>query len=269
MARYAIGDIQGCYRQLIELLDIIQFNPSRDVLYLVGDLVNRGPQSLEVLKWVYKNQDSVINVLGNHDIYLLARYNHLIRIDTEDTLADVIRDKHINKYIDWLRSCPLIYHDNQIILVHAGVYPRMDFNALLHINHSISNHLKAEDYPRFIESIFGNKPNNWNAEMDSLKKMKFVVNACTRMRLLNKHDYSLDYKYKGVLGTAPENLVPWFQTTFDSSIEKKIVFGHWAALGFFHDHKYLSLDTGCVWGRKLTAINLENFDIAQIAYSND
>jgi bis(5'-nucleosyl)-tetraphosphatase (symmetrical) len=155
MARYAIGDIQGCYKQFMEILDLIDFNPSHDVLYLVGDLVNRGPQSLEVLKWVYKNQDSVINVLGNHDIYLLARYNHLVKPDDEDTLGDVIRDKNIHKYINWLRSCPLIYHDNQIILVHAGVYPRMDFNDLLHINHSISNHLKAADYPQFIESILG------------------------------------------------------------------------------------------------------------------
>ncbi len=269
MARYAIGDIQGCYKQFMEILDLIDFNPSHDVLYLVGDLVNRGPQSLEVLKWVYKNQDSVINVLGNHDIYLLARYNHLVKPDDEDTLSDVIRDKNIHKYINWLRSCPLIYHDNQIILVHAGVYPRMDFNDLLHINHSISNHLKAADYPQFIESIFGNKPNHWDSSMDSIKKMKFVVNACTRMRLLNRNDFSLDYKFKGLLGNAPEDLVPWFHVKFDSSIDKKIVFGHWAALGFFHDHKYLALDTGCVWGRKLTAVNLENYEIHQVAYSAD
>lgn len=251
------------------MLQIINFNPSKDVLYLVGDLVNRGPQSLEVLKWVYKNQDSVINVLGNHDIYLLARYNHLVEEDADDTLTDVIRDKNIHKYINWLRSCPLLYHDNQIILVHAGIYPRMDFNELLHINHSVSNHMKSADYAQFIESIFGNKPNAWNSEMESIKKMKFAVNACTRMRFLNRDDYSLDYKYKGLLGNAPENLVPWFQVQFDSSIAKKIVFGHWAALGFFHDHRYLALDTGCVWGRKLTAVNLENFEIHQVVYSAD
>lgn len=268
MARYAIGDIQGCYKELMQLLKIIDFNPSKDVLYLVGDLVNRGPDSLEVIKWLYKNQDSVITVLGNHDIYLLARHANLIRPDNEDTLAPLLRDKNINRYIDWIRSCPLIYHDSQYILVHAGIYPQMDFNELLHINHAISNHLKSGDYRRFIERVYGNKPNNWDVNMDHFKKMKFVINACTRMRLLNRNDYSLDYKFKGMLGNVPEDLVPWFHAPFDSSIDKKIIFGHWAALGFFHDRHYLALDTGCAWGRKLTAINLENSEIAQVMYGS-
>lgn len=269
MARYAIGDIQGCYKQFMQLLKVIDFNPSKDVLYLVGDLVNRGPQSLEVLKWVYKNQDSVINVLGNHDIYLLARFNHLVKVNSDDTLDAVMRDKNISQYIDWLRSCPLIFHDNQYILVHAGIYPQMNFNELLQINHSVSNHLMSKDYPQFIENIFGNKPNYWSQEHDSLKKMKFVVNTSTRMRFIDRVDYSLDFKYKGELDNIPEKLMPWFHATFDPSINKKIVFGHWAALGFFHDQRYIALDTGCVWGRKLTAINLENDDIFQVAYSAD
>lgn len=269
MARYAIGDIQGCYKQFMELLQLIDFNPSKDVLYLVGDLVNRGPHSLEVLKWVYKNQDSVITVLGNHDIYLLARFNHLVKLDSDDTLSDVIRDKNINKYIDWLRSCPLVYHDNQYIMAHAGIYPQMDFNELLHINHSVSNHLQSADYVQFIESIFGNKPNYWSSDLSSLKKMKFAINSCTRMRFLERSSFALDYRYKGDLANMPEHLTPWFHTPFDPSINKKIIFGHWAALGFFHEERYISLDTGCVWGRKLTAINLENYELAQIAYSND
>ena len=264
MARYAIGDIQGCYKQFSELLALIDFNPSKDVLYLVGDLVNRGPKSLEVLKWIYKNQDSVISVLGNHDIYLLARFHHLVKLDSADTLADTVRDKNITKYLDWLRSCPLIFHDNQYILVHAGIYPGIDFNELLHISHSVSNHLKASDYPQFIEQIYGNKPNSWNPELDNLKKMKFAINACTRMRFLERQDLSLDYKYKGELGNMPDHLLPWFNAKFHPSINKKIVFGHWAALGFFHDQRFISLDTGCVWGRKLTAINLENFELAQV-----
>lgn len=267
MARYAIGDIQGCYKQFMQLLKAIDFNSGKDVLYLVGDLVNRGPKSLEVMKWVYKNQNCVINVLGNHDIYLIARYHHLVKIDGDDTLADLVRDKNIVKYIDWLRSAPLVYHDNEYILAHAGIYPQMDFNELLHINHAVSNHLKSLEYPQFIEQVFGNKPNIWSNEHDSLKKMRFVVNACTRMRFLDRKDYSLDFKYKGELGGMPEHLTPWFHTPFHKSINKKIVFGHWAALGFFHEQRYISLDTGCVWGRKLTAINLDTFDLHQVAYS--
>lgn len=265
MARYAIGDIQGCFKEFSKLLQVINFNPSTDVLYLVGDLVNRGPQSLDVLKWIYKYQDSVINVLGNHDFYLLARYNHLVKLDNGDTLEDLMRDKHIHRYIDWLRTCPLVFHDNQYILVHAGIYPQIDFNELLQLNHAVSNHLKSEDYAPFIENIFGNKPNYWDTQHTNLKKMKFIVNACTRMRFIDRQDFSLDFKYKGELANMPENLMPWFQAPFNPSINKKIIFGHWAALGFFHQHHYISLDTGCVWGRKLTAINLENFEIAQVA----
>lgn len=267
MARYAIGDIQGCYKQFIQLLNLIDFNPGKDVLYLVGDLVNRGPKSLEVIKWIYKNQDRVINVLGNHDIYLLARYNHLGKIDNGDTLADLIRDKNILKYIDWLRSAPLVFHDNDYIMAHAGIYPQMSFNELLQLNHAISSHLKSPEYPHFIEQIFGNKPNVWNNEHSSLKKMKFALNACTRMRFLDRVDYSLDFKYKGELGNMPEHLMPWFQAPFHKTINKKIIFGHWAALGFFHEQRYISLDTGCVWGRKLTALNLDTFQLHQVAYS--
>lgn len=266
MARYAIGDIQGCYNEFIKLLAKINFNSGKDVLYLVGDLVNRGPQSLEVLKWVYKNQNSVITTLGNHDIYLLARYNHIVDSNKDDTLHDVIQDKNINKYIDWLRSCSLIYHDSDYILVHAGIYPRMDFNELLHINHSISAHLQSADYPRFIKSIFGNKPNSWDPNYDNTKKMKFVVNSCTRMRFLNKADYALDYKFKGDLSSIPENLIPWFRVGSAETINKKILFGHWAALGLSQENNYISLDTGCAWGRKLTAINLETREISQVSY---
>lgn len=269
MARFVIGDIQGCYKQLMQLIKIIDFNPSNDVLYLVGDLVNRGPKSLEVMKWVYKNQNSVINVLGNHDFYLLARYHHLVKIDNDDTLSDLIKDKHITKYVDWLRSSSLIFHDNEYIMSHAGIYPCINFNELLHINHMVCNHLRSNEYPQFIEQIFGNKPNQWRNDYDEIKKMRFAVNSCTRMRFLNSNDYSLDFKYKGEIGNKPHDLVPWFRVPFDTSINKKIIFGHWAALGYLHEQKFLALDTGCVWGRKLTAFNLDSNEIFQVDYSSD
>lgn len=269
MSRYAIGDIQGCYKQFIELLKKIDFNPTKDVLYLVGDLVNRGSQSLEVMKWVYKHQNSVINVLGNHDFYLIARYHHLGKVTSDDTLSDLIRDKNINKYIDWLRSSPIIFHDNEYIMSHAGVYPCMNFNELLHINHMICNQLRSAEYPQFIEQIFGNKPNFWSQEHDEMKKMRFAVNSCTRMRFLDSKDFSLDFKFKGEIGNKPDNLIPWFRAPFDKSINKKIVFGHWAALGYLHEHKFLALDTGCVWGRKLTAFNLDTEEIFQVDYSEE
>jgi bis(5'-nucleosyl)-tetraphosphatase (symmetrical) len=264
MARYVIGDIQGCYASLMELLAKINFNPSVDVIYLVGDLVNRGPESLKVLKWAYKHQDSLITVLGNHDIYLLARYNNLLKPDEDETIQDILLYKDAAKLIDWLRHRPLVFHDANYILAHAGVYPRLDFNKLLVLNNAITNHLQANDYPSFIAKIYGNKPNHWNKELDMLQQMKFVINSCTRMRYLNTHDYSLDYKFKGEIANQPQGLIPWFKVEFDPTINKKILFGHWAVLGFYHDSKFISLDTGCAWGRKLTALNLENYEIAQV-----
>lgn len=264
MARYAIGDIQGCYTQLMQLIDKIGFNPSKDVLYLVGDLVNRGRESLKVLKWVYDNQDNIVCVLGNHDIYLIGRYASVIKADEDETIGEILNTNDAAKLIDYLRRQPLIFHDNEYILAHAGIYPKADFNTLIYLNNVISNHLQSNDYPFFIHKIFGNKPNHWEDSLDLTQKMKFVVNSSTRMRFLKIKDYALDYKNKGNPSNPPEDLIPWFKVKFDKSITKKIIFGHWASLGLYNADNVISLDTGCVWGRKLTAINLENFDIFQV-----
>lgn len=264
MARYAIGDIQGCYTALMRLLSEINFNPSKDTLYLVGDLVNRGTESLKVLQWVYEHQDSIVTVLGNHDIYLLARYNNLLLPDDDETISDILNYSEASKLIDYLRHCPVIFQDDNYILAHAGVYPKMDFDQLIKTSKDIAAHLLSSDYTTFLSKIYGNKPNFWSDDYDLQKQMKFVINACTRMRYLNVDDFSLHYKYKGELINQPEGLIPWFKTEFDPSIQKKILFGHWAALGFYHNSKVISLDTGCVWGRCLTALNLENYEITQI-----
>lgn len=267
MARYAIGDIQGCYSAFIRLLSKIGFNPGIDTLYLVGDLVNRGSESLQILQWAYKYQDILITVLGNHDIYLLARYNNIRSADRDDTLGDIIIAPEAVRLIAWLRSCPLVYQDDSYILVHAGIYPRMDFNHLLLLNHLISQHLQAPDYASFINYIYGNKPNLWHCDLPLNKQLKFAINACTRMRYLNLDSYALDYKYKGEIRTKAESLIPWFNVAFHASIKKKIIFGHWASLGLYQNDKCIGLDTGCVWGRKLTAFNLDTNEIIQVENS--
>jgi len=264
MARYAIGDIQGCYEQFIKLIKKIDFNPSTDTLYLVGDLINRGPESLKVLEWVYKHQDSLVTVLGNHDIYLLARYANIRKPDEDETIKDILTSPNCNKLIDWLKAQPLIFTDNDYILVHAGIYPKLNFNHTLKLAEDISEHLKAKDNSWFLDKVFGNKPHLWSDDLEHILQMKFILNTCTRMRFLNATNYSLDYKYKGELANKPLHLIPWFKVEFDPTINKKILFGHWAALGFYHDKNFISLDTGCVWGRKLTALNLENFELAQV-----
>lgn len=264
MARYVIGDIQGCYQELVALVQKIEFNPSTDTIYLVGDLVNRGSQSLEVLKWVYKNQDSVVSVLGNHDIYLLGRYSGVLKADAKETIQDILEYRESGKLIDYLRSLPLVFCDEDYILVHAGIYPKMNFKSILQINGRIMDQLQSHNYAEFIHKIFGNKPQTWSEELEPISQMKFVINACTRMRFLDRLDYGLDYKYKGELANKPPELVPWFTVERDPTITRKVLFGHWAALGFFHDENFIATDTGCVWGRKLTALNLENFEIYQV-----
>ncbi|MFN8770509.1 MAG: symmetrical bis(5'-nucleosyl)-tetraphosphatase [Neisseriaceae bacterium] len=264
MARYAIGDIQGCYTPFMKLLSEIGFNSSKDVLYLVGDLVNRGKESLQILQWAYKNQDNIITVLGNHDIYLLARYSKIRPADCDETIKDILTSSEAGKLTDWLRTCPLIFQDAQYIIAHAGIYPRIDLNHMLFLNHLISQHLQAPDYSVFIDKIYGNKPNYWNNDLPLQKQMKFVVNACTRMRYLNRKNYYLNYETKGDIKDSSDKLVPWFEVDFHASIKKKIIFGHWAALGLYQDDKCIGIDTGCVWGRKLTAINLETSEIIQV-----
>ncbi|MCE3268449.1 MAG: diadenosine tetraphosphatase, partial [Burkholderiales bacterium] len=202
-------------------------------------------------------------VLGNHDIYLLGRYANVLKTNPDETITDILQAPDAEKLIDYLIQQPLIFEDNNYILCHAGVYPKINFNTLLYVNSIISTHLQSNNYPFFIHKIFGNKPNFWSDNLDLIHKMKFVINSSTRMRFLNNSNYSLDYKYKGTIDNRPKELIPWFNVALDPSINKKIIFGHWASLGFYHDENVVSIDTGCVWGNKLTAVNLENFDIIQ------
>ena len=141
----------------------------------------------------------------------------------------------------------------------------MDFNHLLLIAHNIGQHLQAKNYPEFIDKVYGNKPNAFSPDLDLYQQMKFVVNACTRMRYLNVDDYSLDYKYKGEIINKPTTVIPWFLANFHASINKKILFGHWASLGFYQDDRCTNMDTGCVWGRSLTAMNLDTMEIIQVS----
>ena len=265
MARYAIGDIQGCYNEFMALLSKIEFTPGRDTLYLVGDLVNRGPNSLEVLRYIYKHQDSIVSVLGNHDIYLLARYTNIIEAYHDDTISDVLTAHDSSKLIGYLRNCPLVFQDSDYILVHAGIHPDMSLEKISKLSNSISKNLKSSDYEEFIKKIYGNKPYIWDSELSQIKQMRFMINVSTRMRFLDTKTHAIDYKFKGEVFNHPKDLIPWFKLDMHPTIDKKILFGHWAALGFFHSEKFISLDTGCVWGRKLTAIDIDNFEIAQVS----
>ena len=265
MARYVIGDIQGCYNSLIELINKISFNPSIDKIYLVGDLVNRGKQSLEVLQWIYKHQDSIITVLGNHDIFLLCRYYGVIHEASNETIGDVIYYYDSQKLLDYLRCASLMHIDNDFILVHAGVYPLFKLDDIIELNQIFHESLSGANFTKFLRGIYSNKPLLLTDATTEALKMKFFINTATRMRTLNKENLSLNYKYKGALDTIPETQIPWFKVAKETTIRnKKIIFGHWASLGFYEDANVLALDTGCVWGRKLTAYNLDTSEIISV-----
>lgn len=268
MARYAIGDIQGCFRELTLLLEKISFNPSKDTLYLVGDIINRGPQSLEVLEWIYKYQDSIICVLGNHELYLIGRYYGIYDETGKDTLNPILNSKKCKKLITWIKSLPLVFLDQDYLLVHAGVYPKFHLNKVMQLNHIVSRHLQSSKCSKFLDAMTNSKAKKWDETLDIAAQMKFFINSCTKMRYLKTKNLALDYKYKGALAKKPPELIPWFEVEFHPNINKKIVHGHWASLGFLHNEKIIALDTGCAWGRKLTAINLENYEIEQVDATN-
>lgn len=264
MTRYAIGDIQGCFKEFITLIEKIEFNPSRDMLYLVGDLVNRGPDSLKILQWVYKYQDSIKTVLGNHDIYALGRYYQIIKSESLDTIQELLNHHKIDLYMAYLRSCPLVFHDNDFIIVHAGIHPQIEFNTLLKINNLITEELKTSNSRNFIKSIYNNKSKNWQKCDNLISQMRFIINSSTRMRFLDKTTQILDFEYKGEIINRPANLIPWFMSESNFKFHQKIIFGHWAALGFLQQKKFIAIDTGCVWGGSLTAINLETLELHQV-----
>ncbi len=265
MSIYAIGDVQGCFDTFLALLEKINFDKTHDLIYLVGDLINRGNQSLEMLQFAYDNQNSIKVLLGNHDIYLLARYNNICNTDKDDNLYKILNNKNIVKLINYLRTCPLIYQvHNNIFLAHAGIYPQIELAELMFLHNNIMQYLQMHDYQKFIVDIYGNKPNKWQNNLNLTQKMKFVTNSCTRMRYLNKN-FALNYTRKEYNQNF-DKLIPWFNVPCHQSqqdIIKKIIFGHWSSLGLYQTDKFIGIDTGCVRGNLLTAVNLDTFEIIQ------
>jgi bis(5'-nucleosyl)-tetraphosphatase (symmetrical) len=269
MSKYAIGDIQGCYDQFQQLLSLIQYNKSTDTLYLVGDIINRGPKSLQTLQWIYKNQDNIKLVLGNHDIFLIGCFVKLLSPKKHDTINDILSDPSATKLIDYLRHQSLICADAQYVVVHAGIHPQLPITTLLDLNNEFMNKLSGKNYHQFIADIYNDNPRHWDVnKLSRIEQLTFFVNSTTRMRFLERDTLALNYTYKGNLTDCPKNLTPWFNVDRKYKLDQKIICGHWSALGFLHTQKLVALDTGCVWGNKLTAFNTETSEIIQIT-NND
>lgn len=257
MAIYAIGDIQGCYEPFQQLLRKIDFNPGKDTLWLAGDLVNRGPESLEVLRWVYQHQNSVQIVLGNHDLHLLAVSEGYGKIHSGDTMLDILHAADGKVLLDWMRCQPLMIAGQGYAMVHAGLLPEWTIDKALRLAEEVENELSGPSYRDLLSRIYGNKPTRWSEDLRGVERLRVIINAMTRMRLITR-DGEIDLSYKGELANAPPALIPWFDAPRRRSIDMPVICGHWSALGLYMTEDVIMIDTGCLWGGSLTALRLED-----------
>lgn len=258
MAVYAIGDLQGCYDPFRRLLDNCKFDPSTDRLWLAGDLVNRGPKSLKTLRYVRSLGKSVKVVLGNHDLHLLALAHDVgVKRNRFDSMWKILAASDGEELLDWLRHQPLAHYSKKLntLMVHAGLPPRWTVRKTLRRAAEVETMLQSADYEAFLEQMYGNTPDKWSGKLQGNDRLRFIINVLTRARML-KNDGRLDFSYSGPPASAKRGLTPWFDTPDPAWAGSRIVFGHWSALGLIVRDDLISLDTGCVWGRELTAVRL-------------
>lgn len=264
MTLYAVGDLQGCLDPLVCLLERVDFSPSRDCLWLAGDLVNRGPQSLEALRYVRDLGSSAISVLGNHDLHLLAVAHDIERLKKSDTLQEVLQAPDRDELIDFLRWLPLLHHDPErdLTLVHAGIPPQWSIAKACRRAAEVEKALRDDTSLReFLDGMYGNQPARWSRDLCGVERLRVITNYFTRMRFCTA-DGTLDLVAKEGLDKAPDGFAPWFSHPNRKSRGHRIVFGHWAALeGQCDEPDVFALDTGCVWGNAMTLMNLDSGEL--------
>jgi len=257
MSTYAIGDVQGCYDELQALLKCIAFDPTQDQLWFAGDLVNRGPKSLEVLRFIRSLPNAIV-VLGNHDLYLLLLANG--HPHKNHTLQDVLLAPDCQILINWLRQQPLLHYDARLnyLMTHAGLFPQWSLAQAQSYAQEVEAILHRDDYLIHLQPLLGNQPDRWDENLNGYDRLRFIINAFTRMRFCTLGG-QLDFTHTGKIGSQPNHLLAWFEVPNRTSQDIPVVFGHWAALeGKVHPPNVFELDTGCVWGGSLTAMRLED-----------
>ncbi len=264
MATYAIGDIQGCYASLQRLLHEIAFDPSADRIWLVGDLVNRGPDSLAVLRWAKAHEKSVVTILGNHDLHALVVYEGFAAKHRLDTLDELLAAPDAPSLFDWLRRQRLAYAQNHYLLVHAGVLPQWSTAQVLRLAAEVESALRSEDYRDFLRHMYGNHPDTWRDDLAGMDRLRAITNALTRLRICTA-DGAMEFKFKGRPADIPAGHHPWFDLPAPARRDSTIIFGHWSALGLMLRDDVIALDTGCLWGGSLTAIRLQDRQLFQVA----
>jgi bis(5'-nucleosyl)-tetraphosphatase (symmetrical) len=259
MATYAIGDVQGCFDELKELLRACGYRKS-DRLWFVGDLVNRGPKSLEVLRFVRDLGSRAVVVLGNHDLHLITQHEGFERKRKDDTFDDVLEAGDADQLVAWLRTRPMMHAASGFAMVHAGLLPVWSVKKALALAKEVELALKAADYREFLKNMYGSKPEAWSDSLEGWDRLRVIVNAMTRMRFCTSKG-KMEFQAKGA--KAPPGYLPWYETR--PAKETPIVFGHWSQLGLRLDAQATCLDSGCVWGGALSALRLEDRALFQVA----
>jgi bis(5'-nucleosyl)-tetraphosphatase (symmetrical) len=256
MATYAIGDVQGCHDELLVLLDRIRFDQAADQLWFVGDLVNRGPRSLETLRTIRDLGNSAISVLGNHDLHLLAVAEGISRTKHRDTFGDILAAPDRDELLHWLRQRPLLHHGGEFYLIHAGLPPQWDMDEAARLAQEAETALRSRNYREMLWHMYGNEPNRWDDHLGDWERLRFITNSFTRLRYCTA-DGRMEFKQKGRPGTQPAGLMPWFEVPGRRSAGARILFGHWSTLGFHVSQDAYCLDSGCLWGGELTALRID------------
>ncbi|HKW38996.1 MAG TPA: symmetrical bis(5'-nucleosyl)-tetraphosphatase [Burkholderiales bacterium] len=263
LATYAIGDVQGCFRELRALLELSGFDRARDRLWFVGDLVNRGPESLATLRFVRDLGDGAVVVLGNHDLHLLALAEGRVKRRKDDSLEEVLAAPDRRELLDWLRARPMIHADANTVLVHAGLLPQWDIAAALRLAHEVEAELRGPGFSKFLETLYGSRPDRWDDGLQGPDRSRVIVNAMTRLRFCTREGV-MEFETKGETAQAPKGYLPWFDVPGRKSAGSTIVCGHWSALGLRLAPELIALDSGCVWGGQLSAIRLEDRRVYQV-----
>lgn len=261
---WAIGDVQGCNRSLQMLLAHPEIAQDADAqFWFCGDLINRGPDSLASVNAVMALRDKAVTVLGNHDLHLLGVAAGVRDMGKSDTFADILDAPQAKDYIDWLRHRPMAHFDQGHLLVHAGVLPQWTVSKTLALAAEVETALRSPDWQHALKKMYGNKPRNWSDDLTGRKRLRVIINALTRMRMCTSRG-DMDFDHKGRPAVTPDAM-PWFELPDRAASDQTIVFGHWSALGLLLRPNLICLDTGCVWGRELTAVRLHDRKIVQVS----
>jgi bis(5'-nucleosyl)-tetraphosphatase (symmetrical) len=260
---YVIGDVQGCLHAFLELIAAIDYDPRRDRLWFTGDLVNRGEDSIGMLRWCMAHDEGIVAILGNHDLHLLAVAEGFVPPHKKDTLTEILEAPDRDEVLEWLRRRPMLHREGDWLMVHAGLMPAWTPQQAQSLARELEDVLRGKGYRDFLRGMYGNEPRHWSEALSGQDRLRLIANAMTRMRFLHP-DGGLEFLHKCAPAEAPPGLIPWFDMPGRLSRDVRVVFGHWSTLGLYVRDDVVALDTGCLWGGRLTALRIEDGRLFQV-----